>query len=174
MERPGKVVSPQTLYQGLLQELQLVGHATRPAQISDWRLRRHRRRLGHRVRQGRALKVLVQQGGLADAFAWAGVLVHAAAGQPDQGAGGVGTDRWMKRDIYLMEFLTESTKRPTETETVQLELWPPLLMQPLIYWSVTHFLRACARGKICTSKFIHATYDQWRYSSANKSSVLYR
>lgn len=93
MERPGKVVSPQTLYQGLLEELQLVGHATRPARVFDRRLRRHRRRLGHRVRQGRTLKVLVQQGGLADAFAGAGVLVHAAAGQPDQGAGG-GGDRW--------------------------------------------------------------------------------
>lgn len=79
-------MSPQTLVEGLLEELQLVGHATRSVGIFDGRLRRCRRGLGKRVRQRRTLKVLVQQRGLADAFARTAVLVHPAAGQPDQGA----------------------------------------------------------------------------------------
>lgn len=59
VERPGEVVPPQTLYQGLLEVLQLVGHATRPAGVLHRGLRRGGGRLGHRVRQRGALKVFV-------------------------------------------------------------------------------------------------------------------
>lgn len=69
VERPGELVSPQTLHQGLLEVLQLVGHAAGPTRILYRGLWGRRRRLGHCVRQGGALKVLVQQGGLADALA---------------------------------------------------------------------------------------------------------
>lgn len=86
MERPGEVVSPKTFDECLLEELQLVGHATRSVGIFDGQLRRRRGGLGKRVRQRRTFKVLVQQRGLADAFARTAVLLHAAAGQPDQRA----------------------------------------------------------------------------------------
>lgn len=100
MERPGEVVSPQTLDEGLLEELQLVGHATRSVGILDRRLRRRRGGLGKRVRQRRTLKVLVQQRGLADAFARTAVLVHPTAGQPDQRAE-AGGDEQINKNTFL-------------------------------------------------------------------------
>ena len=83
MERPGKVVPPQTLDQGPLEVLQLVGHPALTAGILDQGLHRGWGARGHGVRQRGALKVLVQQGGLANSFARAAVLVHPATGQPD-------------------------------------------------------------------------------------------
>lgn len=102
MEGPGEVVSPQTLDEGLLEELQLVGHVTRSVGILDRRLRRRRGGLGKRVRQRRTLKVLVQQRGLADAFARTAVLVHPAAGQPDQRAE-AGGDEHMDEKTFFNE-----------------------------------------------------------------------
>lgn len=89
---------PQRLHQGPLEKLQLVGHAAWPAGIFHWGLGWDRRPLGHRVRERGALKVLVQQGRLANALARAGVLVHPAAGQPDQRAGGEATERGREKD----------------------------------------------------------------------------
>lgn len=86
VERPGEVVSPETFDECLLEELQLVGHATRSVGIFDGQLRRRGVGLGKRVRQRRTFKVLVQQRGLADSFARTAVLLHPAAGQPDQRA----------------------------------------------------------------------------------------
>lgn len=63
------MVPPQRLHQGLLEVLQLVGHAACPADILDWGLWWGRGTLGHSVGQRGALKVLIQQGGLANAFA---------------------------------------------------------------------------------------------------------
>lgn len=58
------------------------------------------------MRQRWALKVLVQQGGLANAFARAAVLVHPATGQPDQRAVGdrkrMGKDFKKGKKCYLM------------------------------------------------------------------------
>lgn len=93
MERPGKVVPPQTLYQGFLEVLQLVRHPARPAGILHRGLWRGRGGLGHHVRQGGAFKVLVQQGGLADTFSRAVVLVQHTTGQPNQRAEIRGTTR---------------------------------------------------------------------------------
>lgn len=105
MERPGKVMPPQKLRQGPLEKLQLVCHAAWPARIFHRGLWWDRRPLGHRVRQRWTLKVLVQQGGLANSFARASVLVHPANGQPNQRAGGVEAERdWEKengKELYL-------------------------------------------------------------------------
>lgn len=80
VERPGKVMPPQTLQQGPLEKLQLVCHAALPVRILHWGLRWVWRPLGHCVWQRWTLKVLVQQGGLAYAFARARVLVHPTTG----------------------------------------------------------------------------------------------
>ena len=87
------MVPPQRLHQGLLEVLQLVGHAARSAGVLDRGLRWGWGALGHRERQRGALEVLIEQGGLADTFARAGVLVHHATGQPDKGAAMKGTER---------------------------------------------------------------------------------
>lgn len=84
---------PKILHQGPLEKLQLVSYAARPAGILHWGLWWDRRTLGHRVWQRWALEVLVQQGGLTNAFARTTVLVHPATGQPDQRAGGEETER---------------------------------------------------------------------------------
>lgn len=55
------------------------------------------------------LKVLIQQGGLANAFARARMLVHPTTGQPDQRAGGEEEEReWEK--VYLTEFKVQEEK----------------------------------------------------------------
>lgn len=182
MERPGKVVSPQTLYQGLLEELQLVGHATRPARIFDWRLRRHRWRLGHRVRQGRTLKVLVQQGGLADAFAWAGVLVHAAAGQPDQGAGG-GGDRQMNEKGHLSDGVWNyrewnfSLRAQNGPQRLRLSCWNFDLLYWCSHWfidlSPTSWVHALVEKSAHQNSFMqHTTSDATAQLTSEQSTML--
>lgn len=86
MERPGKVVPPKRLLQGFLEVLELVGYAAWPAGILNWGVWWGGWALGHRMRQRGALKVLIQEGGFANALARAGVLVHPATGQPNQRA----------------------------------------------------------------------------------------
>lgn len=104
---------PQGLHQGLLEVLQLVGHAAWPTGVLDRGLRRDRGTLRQCVRQRRALKVLVQQGRLANAFARAAVLFHPAGGQPDQGAGAEKTDRAEdeggKYSLYLLYIKRRTT-----------------------------------------------------------------
>ena len=82
MEGPGEVVSPQALHHGLLEELQLVGDAARSAGVPDGGVGGAGRPLGLGVAQRRALEVLIQQGGLADALACAGAAVGVHPGQP--------------------------------------------------------------------------------------------
>lgn len=97
MERPREVMPPQRLHEGPLEKLQLVCHAAWPTRILHRGLWWDRRPLGHRVGQRWTLEVLVQQGGLANAFARARVLVHPATRQPDQRAGGLEAERGRER-----------------------------------------------------------------------------
>ena len=78
------MVPPQGLHHGLLEELQLVGDPARSARVPDRGVGEAGGPLGLGVAQRGALEVLVQQGGLADALACAGVAVgvHPAPGQP--------------------------------------------------------------------------------------------
>lgn len=104
MERPGEVVSPKTFDECLLEELQLVGHATGPVGIFDGQLWRRRVGLGKRVWQRRTFKVFVQQRRLADAFARTAVLLHPATGQPDQRAE-AGGDRQMNIKLIRIKYV---------------------------------------------------------------------
>lgn len=62
----------------------MIGHATWSARVLNWGVWWSRRALGHCMRQRGAFKVLIQQGGFANALARAGVLIHPCTGQPKQ------------------------------------------------------------------------------------------
>lgn len=105
MERPGKVVPPKRLLQGPLEVLELVGHATWPARILNWGVWWGGGALGHCVWQRWAFKVLIQQGGFANALARASVLIHSSTGQPNQRAKVRRIERPENRNRMMTKYL---------------------------------------------------------------------
>lgn len=83
---PRELMFPKALEQGLLEVLQVISGPALSGRVPDGRLRRGGRTWRYGVWQGGALKVLIEQRGLADTLAGASVRVHDAAGQPHQRA----------------------------------------------------------------------------------------